>query len=276
MVSTPAGNQPSRTGTSSLEIVSSLQNRKVRDAVRLHTSRGRKQQDRIIIFGTREIQRAITANVRLISLFVNSDSTLPSELNTNDIDLIHVTDAVFEKLSYGSRPDGIIAIAERPHRTLDQFRPTDGLILVAESIEKPGNLGAIFRTADATAAGGIIVSEPMCDLFHPNSIRNSTGTTFSVPSAVSTNDQTIEWLRDHDYRVLIATPDEADDLYEIRFNGRIAVVLGSEAHGLSETWMSGKFGRVRLPMNGAADSLNVSVTAAVIMYEALRQKQATN
>ena len=259
-----------------MELISSLQNKKIRDAVRLHTSRGRKQQNRIIIFGAREIQRAIVSGVQIASLFVDSDSDLPAGLDADGFETIQVTEDVFQKLAYGNRAEGMVAVAERPIMSLEQFRQNDGLVLVAESIEKPGNLGAIFRTADATAAGGIIVSEPVCDVFHPNAIRNSTGTTFSLPTAVATNEQTIAWLRENDYRVLVATPERADDLYHTRLNGRCAVVVGNEANGLSGTWMQGNFSRVKLPMSGVADSLNVSVTAAVMMYEALRQKRAAN
>ena len=256
-----------------MEVISSLQNKRVRDAVRLHTSRGRKQQDRIIIFGLREIQRAISADVEITTLFLNADYRLPAELSVDGPESITVTEPVFEKLSYGNRVDGVIAVAKRPIRTLDQFQATDGVILVVESIEKPGNLGAMFRTADATGASGIIVSEPVCDLFHPNSIRNSTGTVFSLPAAVAENSQTIMWLQEHQYDVVIATPEQADDLYDIQFGSRMAIVLGSEAHGLSATWMQGNHRRVRLPMSGVADSLNVSVTAAVIMYEGMRQSR---
>lgn len=255
-----------------MEAISSLQNKRVRDAVRLHTSRGRKQQDRIIIFGVREIHRAILAKVELTTLFLNAGYAMPPELKLDGCEVVMVTEAIFEKLSYGNRVDGVIAVAKRPLRSIEQFQASEGIILVAESIEKPGNLGAIFRTADATSVGGVIVSEPVCDLFHPNSIRNSTGTTFSLPTAVADNAQTIAWLRERKYNIVLATPEQADDVYDIQFGSRTAVVLGSEAHGLSDTWMAGDFRRVRLPMKGVADSLNVSVTAAVIMYEALRQK----
>ena len=257
-----------------MELISSLQNKQIRDAARLHTSRGRKQQDRIIIFGAREIERAIAADVPIICIFTNASLELPAAIKASDIETVQVTEPVFQKLAYGNRADGLVAIATRPDRSIEQFRANDGLIIVIESIEKPGNLGAIFRTADATAAGGIIVSNPVCDMFHPNAIRNSTGTTFSLPAAVATNELTIQWLRDHDYEVFMATPEQAEDLYDVDFNLRCAVVLGSEAHGLSDTWMRSDFSRVRLPMNGIADSLNVSVTAAVMMYEALRQTRA--
>ena len=257
-----------------MELISSLQNKQVRDAVRLHTSRGRKQQNRIIIFGTREIERAMAADVPIVSIFVSENLELPAAIKKSNVETIQITEAVFQKLAYGNRVDGPIAIATRPDRSIERFQASDGVILVIESIEKPGNLGAMFRTADATAAGGIIVSNPVCDMFHPNAIRNSTGTTFSLPSAVATNEQTISWLREHGYRILMATPDQANDLYDIDFNLRCALVLGSEAHGLSDTWLQSDFSRVQLPMNGIADSLNVSVAAAVMMYEALRQKTA--
>ena len=256
-----------------MEAISSLQNKKVRDAVRLHSSRGRKQQDRIIIFGAREIHRAVSAGVEITTLFASEGHALPPALTANTGEVVVVTEPVFEKLAYGNRGDGIIAVAKRPLRSIDQFKAGSDLILVVEAIEKPGNLGAIFRTADATGSGGIIVSEPMCDPFHPNAIRNSTGTVFSLPAAVTDNSNTISWLRERNYEILIATPEQADDLYDIRFELPTAIVLGSEAHGLSETWMQGSFKRVRLPMNGIADSLNVSVTAAVIMYEAMRQRK---
>ncbi len=252
--------------------ISSVHNKKVRDAIRLHTSRGRKQQNRIIIFGIREILRAVEAGLKLVSLFVNSEKSLPKALSGIDTEITIVTENVFQKLAYGNRADGIVAIAARPEKPLDQFQASQGLVVVIESIEKPGNLGAIFRTADATGVGGIIVSDPGCDLFNPNAIRNSTGTVFSVPSAVASNEETISWLNQNDYRTMVATPDEADDLFHATFCDRCAVVLGSEAHGVSNTWMQGSFSRIRLPMNGVADSLNVSVTAAVIMYEALRQR----
>ena len=257
-----------------MELISSLQNRQVRDTVRLHSSRGRKQQNRIIIFGAREIQRALAADVSIVSIFVNTNLELPASIKASNVETIQVTEPVFQKLAYGNRADGLVAVAKRPDRSIEHFRANDGLILVIESIEKPGNIGAMFRTADATAAGGIMVSNPVCDMFHPNAIRNSTGTVFSLPSAVATNKQTIAWLRERDYQIFSATPDQADDLYDVDFNRRCAVVLGSEAHGLSTAWMQGDFSRVRLPMNGIADSLNVSVTAAVMMYEALRQKRA--
>lgn len=273
MVSLPAGINNSLIWSSLLEAISSLQNKRVREAVRLHTSRGRKQQDRIIIFGIREIQRAITAGVEITTLFLNADYRLPTGFSFDPWEQIIVTEPVFEKLAYGNRVDGVIAVAKRPVRSLDQFQANEHVILVVESIEKPGNLGAIFRTADATGAGGIIVSEPVCDLFHPNVIRNSTGTVFSIPVAVANNPQTISWLQEHKYKIAIATPEQADDLYDVKFDSQTAVVLGSEAHGLSATWMQGNFKRVRLPMDGVADSLNVSVTAAVIMYEAMRQNR---
>ena len=201
---------------------------------------------------------------------------VPPELSVDGCETVTVTEPVFEKLAYGNRVDGVIAVAKRPPRSIEQLQANDGMILVAESIEKPGNLGAIFRTADATAVGGIIVSEPVCDVFHPNSIRNSTGTVFSLPTAVADHAQTLSWLKKHDYNIVIATPDQADDVYDIKFDSRTAVVLGSEAHGLSDAWMQGSFNRVRLPMSGVADSLNVSVTAAVIMYEAMRQNRNTD
>ena len=276
MVNLPAGTNNSFIGSNLLEAISSLQNKRVRDAVRLHTSRGRKQQDRIIIFGAREIHRAISADVEITTLFLNTGCAIPTELKLDGCEVVMVTEPIFEKLAYGNRVDGVIAVAKRPLRSIEQFQERDGIILVAESIEKPGNLGAIFRTADATSVGGVILSEPVCDLFHPNAIRNSTGTTFSLPAAIADNAQTILWLRERKYKVVIATPEDADDVFDIKFDAQTAVVLGSEAHGLSDTWMQGDFKRVRLPMKGVADSLNVSVTAAVIMYEALRQTRPTD
>ncbi len=261
-----------------MEKITSLQNPKVRDAARLSTSRGRKQQQRTIVFGERELLRALECGVEFDEIFVHVPTAGGDRLQAirdaaSDVPCYDVTEEVLEKLAYGDRGDPFVGVARRPDTSLESFTPKDsGPIVVLEAIEKPGNLGAVFRSADASGVGGVIVSDPICDFLHPNSIRNSMGATFSLPAATGTNDETIHWLTENGYEVFVATPHDATDLYRQFLPSKHALVLGNEANGLSNRWMSERFQRVCLPMEGICDSLNVSVTAAVMMYESLRQR----
>lgn len=262
-----------------MEHLTSLKNDRVRDAIRLQTSRGRKQQQRIIIFGWREVERAARSGVDIVSVFL-----LPEWIARPTIEKIQalfseklcltVSVPVFEKLSYGDRSDGVIAVALRPPDRLEDFSPRDtGPLIVLEGLEKPGNIGAVFRSADATGCAGIILADSGSDAFHPNAIRNSMGTVFSVPHTRTSTTEAIKWLRNRSTNVLLATPEEATSAFDSDLNTRCAIVLGNEANGVSEKWLQGGFGKTCLPMLGIADSLNVSATATVLMYEALRQRQ---
>ena len=249
----------------------------------MQSSRGRKDQDRILIFGEREICRAIRSGVEICEIFVCSENLPPEQLSVlkqipadSKAQVFDLPNALFMKLAYGDRVDPVIAIARRPDTSLDKLALSDTpFVLVVESVEKPGNLGAIFRSADGAGVDAIIVANPMTDVFHPNSIRASLGTVFKLPCAVASTPLIQQWLTGNAYQVLVAEPDRGICYSDANFQTKTAVILGNEANGLSLEWQN--FGSaISLPMLGIADSLNVSATAAIISYESRRQRSQSS
>jgi TrmH family RNA methyltransferase len=265
-----------------LQEITSNQNPKFRAAVQLQTSRGRRQQNRIIIFGWREIERALKNAVAIREIFVCPAFVRPEILSQVarcaeecGSEIYQVPEVLFEKLRYGDRADGMVAIATRPASSLADFSVSgSSFFLVVQGLEKPGNLGAIVRSADGAGAQGVIVVDGGTDAYHPNSIRASMGTVFSMPVAVTTTEIAIAWLRCHGIRILIARPDAPLNYYDVDLRGRLAIVLGNEAQGLTKLWDVPDCVPVKLPMNGIADSLNVSVSASIMAYEAYRQRRS--
>ena len=259
--------------------ITSSQNPRLKKAMRLHASRGRKQQSRIIIFGQREIGRAIDAGVKVVEIFVE-DSAIeiaqPLVTRLPDCEFFSISEALMQRLQFGDRSEGLVAVAERPETNLLDF-PTDRkAIVVLEQVEKPGNLGAIVRSIDACGNGGLILADPMCDAFHPNAIRSSTGAAFDLPIATGANEAVQSWLAEQGYCVLTAFLEDAQDFFAQKLDGKVAIVLGTEANGLTDAWRGNGFQPVKLPMNGIADSLNVSVTASVMLYESMRQRDVSS
>ena len=257
-----------------MEHITSLQNPRLKKALRLHSSRGRKQQSRIIIFGNREIQRAVTAGIVVREVFASEDLTAVAQklFAGSSAELFSISDEAMQRLQFGDRSEGIVAVADRPDSELSQL-PTDRqVVIVLEQVEKPGNIGAIVRSIDACGDGALILSDPKCDAYHPNAIRSSTGANFGLPISIGTNEQVQDWLQKNSYQILTAYLENAIDYFSVPLNGRVAIVLGNEAFGLSDAWQKPEFQPVKLPMNGIADSLNVSVTASVMLYESLRQR----
>jgi TrmH family RNA methyltransferase len=186
---------------------------------------------------------------------------------------VEVTPPIMEKLSYGNRVEGVVAVAETPQRALLDLPMTDdALVVVVEGVEKPGNLGAILRTADAAGLSALIVADGGTDLYNPNAIRASLGSIFTVPVCSVASQAALDWLGQHQFRMFAARVDATIDYTAADFRGRTAIVLGSEAHGLSDFWRKSEITAIRLPMHGRVDSLNLSATAAVLFYEALRQR----
>ena len=179
----------------------------------------------------------------------------------------------FAKLAYGDRLDGIVSVAETPlHRLADLDLPANPLIGVIEGVEKPGNLGAVLRTADGAGLSAVIVAEPGTDLLNPNVIRASLGTIFSVPVAVASTGDVLTWLRERDIAIVAARVQGSVDYTGADYTGPTAIALGSEARGLSDAWAELASASVHIPMLGVADSLNVSATAAILFYEARKQR----
>ncbi|HVA85964.1 MAG TPA: TrmH family RNA methyltransferase [Candidatus Saccharimonadales bacterium] len=267
-----------------MEPIASVHNPRIRQLVALRDRRERARTGRILVDGAREIRRALESEtvveqlVACAALCAGEECRSALALATSrGIPRLDVTDRVFEKLAYGDRADGLVAVARPPSTELARLRlPPEPLVVVVVSVEKPGNLGAILRSADGAGADALIVADPATDLFNANAIRASLGTIFSVPLAAASTSDVVAWLTAHRLRVVTARVD-AQALYtDADLRGGIGLVLGSEAEGLTAAWDGPGFEPVRLPMLGVADSLNVSVTAAVLLYEARRQRGAPN
>ena len=199
---------------------------------------------------------------------------LVRRLEAADAAVIDVAPRMFEKLAFGSRAEGVVGVAETPRHALADLQvPDNPLVAVLESCEKPGNLGAVLRSADAAGLSAVIVADSRTDLFNPNAIRASLGTIFSMPLAAGPTAEVLPWLRRHGLAVFAARVDAGIDYTEVDFTRPTAIVLGSEATGLSDAWHGGDVTAVRLPMQGIADSLNISAAAAVLFYEARRQRR---
>jgi TrmH family RNA methyltransferase len=249
-------------------------------AARLRDRRQREKQGRFVIDGARELLRAIEGGVTLEEVFVceplchSEESRLVlSQLRIAAIDLVSVTPAVFEKLAFGERAEGLLAVARKRQNALHELNVgTDALVAVLEAIEKPGNIGAVLRSADGAGVSAVIVADGITDLYNPNAIRASLGTVFTLPVCEATSRATLDWLRSRKMRIFAAWVDAPQSYTEVDYRGAAAIVLGSEAGGLSEVWSAEDITRISLPMRGVADSLNVSAAAAVLFYEALRQR----
>ena len=261
--------------------ITSLHNPRVKAAARLRDRSGREDQQRIIIDGLREIGRAIQGGVRPVEVYYlpercddDAHRGLLAAGERAGAELHDVAPAVMEKLAFGHRIEGIVTVAERPRRTLEQLSiDGEGLVAVIEGAEKPGNIGAILRTADAAGVRAVIVADGGTDLFNPNAIRASLGAIFTLPVCEATTNETLTWLRKNQYHMFDARIDGAVDYTAADLRGRAAIVLGSEAHGLSDAWQATDIMPIRVPLLGTVDSLNVSATAAVLFYEAIRQSK---
>jgi TrmH family RNA methyltransferase len=260
--------------------ITSLQNPHVKNAVKLRDRRHREKQRCILIDGARELQRAVAAGVRLVEVFVceplcRSDAArqVLSVLPATGAVVYSVAEPVFEKLAFGERAEGVLGVAEMPEATLDRLRlPAIPLVAVLEGVQKPGNLGAVLRSADAAGVSALVAADAQTDLYNPNAIRASLGTIFSLPVASATTQETLSWLRHQGLAIFAARVDGSILYTEADFCGPTAIVLGSEAQGLSAAWSGAGVTAIRLPMRGVADSLNVSAAAAVLLFEALRQR----
>ncbi|HVM30436.1 MAG TPA: RNA methyltransferase [Candidatus Limnocylindrales bacterium] len=262
--------------------ISSAANPRLKAALRLRDRRDRERSGLTIVDGARETLRALAGGATPREGFVSVASCADDEcraalaqLEQAGVPVHDLGPAAFARLAYGDRLDGIIAVAEIPGHALgDLSLPPEPLIGVIEGVEKPGNLGAILRTADGAGVDAVVVADPGTDLFNPNVIRASLGTVFSVPVAVASSGDVIAWLREQGVRIIAARVQASVDYTQADYRGAVAIALGSEARGLSDPWAELAHVSVHLPMNGVADSLNVSATAAVLFYEAVRQRRA--
>lgn len=263
-------------------MITSPHNPRVKQAARLRDHDERRKERRILIDGAREILRALAAGVKLHELFVCRELCRSAEaqrlleaLPVAGAEVFEVSERVFARLAFGQRSEGVVAVAAVPeHRLEGIVLPENPLVAVLEGVEKPGNIGAVLRSADAAGVSALVLADPRTDLFNPNAIRASLGTIFSLPVAVATAGEVLAWLRAHRLQILAARVEGAALYTEIDYRTPAALVFGSEATGLSPLWCGDDVRAIRLPMLGTADSLNVSASAAVLFYEALRQRSA--
>jgi RNA methyltransferase, TrmH family len=261
-------------------VLQSSHNPRFRAALALRESRERRATGRILVDGAREIGRAIGAGVRPVELWVAMDRVREPEAvaaldaaSRADVPVVAVTADLLARLAFGDRDDGLVLVADAPSTDIAALRlPVDPLVGVVEGVEKPGNLGAILRSADGAGLDALIVTDPRSDPWNPNAIRASLGTVFTVPLAVCAVADAIAFLRRAGVRFSAARVDGSLPYTEVDLTGPLAIVLGSEADGLSDGWAGADVVAVHIPMLGAADSLNVSVSAAILFYEARRQR----
>ena len=262
-------------------VITSPRNPRVKNAIRLRDRRHRQREACFLIDGIRELQRAVIGRVELVEVFFcpgkctrTQCQRLTSMIGDIEAEIIEVSEPVFEKLAFGDRAEGVVAVAQMPSLVLGNIvLPETPLVAVIEGIEKPGNVGAVLRSADAAGVDAVVVADGKTDLFNPNAVRASLGAIFTLPVCEATTAETTTWLCRNGLQILAARVDGAVPHTQIDYRHPTAIVLGSESRGLSHTWRAADMVGVRLPMLGKVDSLNISAAAAVLFYEARRQRE---
>ena len=261
-----------------LEITSNT-NPRIKDAIALQDKSSlRRKSGRFVIEGIREVEQALAAGIRLQALFFTSTlenlrQDLLQQAEKSGATLCRINSNVYQKLAYRESTEGIVAVAHTPSRSLRELQVSEHpLIIVLEAVEKPGNLGAILRTADAVHADAVLVCDPLTDLYNPNVIRSSLGGVFSVPLLSCTSEEAVQWLKERHIRILTAQLQDSELYYATDMRTGCALVMGTEATGLTPYWREQADEHIRIPMLGKIDSLNVSVSTAILCYEAIRQR----
>ncbi|MBI2810900.1 MAG: RNA methyltransferase [Candidatus Melainabacteria bacterium] len=263
-----------------MDEITSLQNPKVKKAAKLADRKERNETGLFLIEGYRELSRAAQGGVRVETLYIcpelflgENEDELIDHFFKGGTEVIPCSEQVFRKFSYRDRPDGLVGIAEQMQLGLDSITfKKEPFIIVAEAIEKPGNLGTILRSADAAGVDGVIVCDRCTDIYNPNVVRASVGTLFTIPVVEASSAEAFEWLRKNKIKVVAATPDAEAEFTQTELTGGIAIAVGTEQLGLSEQWMTAADLKVRIPMHGIADSLNVATATTLLLYEAVRQR----
>ena len=260
--------------------ITSAQNPKIKRLLQLQQkSSERRKAGLFVVEGIREVERCLEKGYEIDTIFyLNKDlSENVSEIieKNKGIKLFEVSPAIYEKIAYRGSTEGVIAEVKTKEKTLNDLKLSENpLVVVLESVEKPGNLGAILRSADAAGADALIVCDPLTDLYNPNLIRNSTGAIFSVPCVACTSDECIKFLKKNNIQILTAQLQDSELYYDTDMKCGTAIVMGTEATGLTDIWRKAADAHIRIPMLGITDSLNVSVSAAILLYEAVRQREA--
>lgn len=264
----------------SSEVITSVKNLKIKNFTHLQKARERNRQNLFVVEGRKEMNRALKAGYEFKQIFYCSDILEPAFFNETRIKLTggtglnEVTREVYNHIAYRNDVEGITGWAVPRRHTLQELSlGNNPLILVLESVEKPGNLGAILRTADAAGLDAVITCDPRTDLYNPNVVRSSLGAIFTISMGISTTQDTIFWLKSQHISVFCTSLNTSVPYTELNYTGPSAIVMGTEASGLSEAWLKVSDQNVIIPMSGQVDSMNVSVSAGILIFEAIRQRR---
>ncbi len=259
--------------------ITSAQNSLVKTIVQLQEkSRNRKQSGLFVIEGLREIELAIQGDYIINTVLFYSDiipeTNIPVYLTQNQkIELIEISKEIYHKLAYRETTEGVIAIAKTKSHALSSLHLSENpLILVAEATEKPGNIGAILRTADAAKIDAVIIANPKSDIYNPNVIRSSIGCLFTNQIAVASTEEAIDYLKNKNINIYCATLQDSTSYHTLDYNKPCAFVVGTEDTGLTQAWRDASTKNIIIPMSGSIDSMNVSVAASILVFEAKRQR----
>ena len=241
-------------------IITSVQNARIKHVVALQQKSSlRREEGLFVVEGQREIEHCRECGYEIVEEYVRD---------------VNVTPQVYEKMAYRGSTEGMIAVAKCKDHSLARLQLKENpLIVILESVEKPGNLGAVLRSAEASGVDAVIVCDPLTDMYNPNLIRASIGGVFSVPTAVCTSQECIAFLKERGIKILTAQLQDSYEYYDYDMRAATAIVMGTESTGLTDQWRQAADAHIRIPMLGRLDSLNVSVSAAILMYEALRQRR---
>ncbi len=261
-------------------VITSVQNPQVKHLIKLRDRRTRETEGLALVEGGDEVALVLAAGRQPTAAWLcpelprfNKQPGLRADLAARGVPITEVTATVFAKIAYQENPDGWLVVVPALHPTLGSLAlPETPLVLVCEAIEKPGNLGAMLRTADAAGAHALIVCDAVTDVNNPNVVRASRGAVFSVPLAVATSEEAVTWLRTRGIRILAATPAATQTYTDVDLRGPVAIAVGTEDVGLSAGFLAQADLAVRIPMVGHVNSLNVSASAALLLYEAVRQR----
>ncbi len=264
-------------------VLTSASNPRLKQAIALRDRRDRQATGLFLIEGFRETSRAITGKVIIDHLFYcpelflgTNEEALLASAKASGAFLIQTTAHLFHKLSYRDRPDGILAVAKKMNTRLDALQlPSNPLIVIAEAIEKPGNLGTIIRSSDAAGVHAVIVANGCTDIYNPNVVRASVGTLFTIPVIETSNEEALAFCHKHTITLLAATPEGQSIYTQVPMTGPLGIVVGTEQLGLSSFWKKACTLLVRIPMHGVADSLNVATATTLFLFEAARQRYGT-
>lgn len=261
-----------------MEKITSLQNSRIKNIVKLSKSRERQEQNLFFFEGAREMSLALVSGYEIDSVFVCPElfdkTDYPDVLDAiSENKLFEVSAAVFEKIAYREGSDGLLVLAKpKGHSLQDMKLSKNPFIIILEAVEKPGNLGAILRTADAAQVDAVIICDPATDLYNPNAIRSSVGCLFTVQTAICTSQEALTYLQKKEIKSFAAELQASHWYQDTDFTLPSAIVMGTEADGLTDFWLRNADARIKIPMRGKIDSLNVSVSTAVLTFEAMRQR----